>query len=221
MICSRAISDCLVCILERPLHIGLTGGIASGKSTVSGLFGALGIPVIDTDQIARDVVAPGTPLLAHLIGRFGAQLLTPAGELDRRALRERVFAQPTDRAALEALMHPAIMTQLQRRAEAAGGSYQIWAIPLLVEHNLRASVDRVLVVDCAEELQLRRVRVRDGVTLAQARAVLAAQATRAARLAIADDVIVNEGDLERVREQVETLHTRYGTLARETPRQAQ
>jgi dephospho-CoA kinase len=207
--------------LSRPLHIGLTGGIASGKSTVSALFAALGVPVIDTDQIAREVVAPGTPLLARLIDHFGAQLLTPAGALDRRALRERVFAHPADRAALEALMHPAIMAQLQRRSDAAGGVYQIWAIPLLVEHHLTASVDRVLLVDCAEELQLRRVQVRDGVTLAQARAVLAAQASREARLAVAADVIVNDGDLEHIRGQVETLHTRYSTLARETPRQAQ
>ena len=207
--------------MKRPLRIGLTGGIASGKSTVSGLFAALGVPVIDTDQIARELVAPGTPLLARLIERFGAQLLTPAGELDRRALRERIFAEATDRAALEALMHPAIMGELRARALRAGGAYQIWVIPLLVEHDLGATVDRVLLVDCDEELQLRRVQVRDAVTLAQARAVLAAQATRAARLAAADDVIVNEGNLERLREQVETLHTRYGTLARETLRQAQ
>jgi dephospho-CoA kinase len=207
--------------LNHPTHIGLTGGIASGKSTVAGLFAALGVPVIDTDQIARELVAPGTPLLTRVISHFGAQLLTAAGELDRRALRERVFAHAADRAALEALMHPAIMAELQARAHAAGGAYQIWVIPLLVEHDLVGRVDRVLLVDCAEELQLRRVQVRDGVTLAQARAVLAAQASRRARLAAADDVIVNEGNLERVREQVEILHSRYGTLARETPRQAQ
>ena len=207
--------------MSRPLHVGLTGGIASGKSTVSALFAALSVPVIDTDRIARELVAPGTPLLARVISHFGVQLLTPAGELDRRALRERVFAHVADRAALEALMHPAIMAELRRRAESAAGAYQIWVIPLLVEHDLGASVDRVLLVDCAEDLQLRRVQVRDGVTLAQARAVLAAQASRQARQAAADDVIVNEGDLERVREQVEILHTRYSTLARETPRQAQ
>jgi dephospho-CoA kinase len=207
--------------VKRPLQIGLTGGMGSGKSTVSGLFAALGVPVIDTDQIAREVVAPGTALLASVVARFGGQLLTPGGELDRRALRERVFADAAERAALEALMHPAIMAQLQRRAETAGGAYQILVIPLLVEHHLRSSVGRVLLVDCDPDLQLRRVQVRDGVTMAQAQAVLAAQASRAARLAAADDVIVNDGDLERLREQVETLHTRYGTLARETPRQAQ
>ena len=207
--------------MNRAVRIGLTGGIASGKSTVAGLFAALGVPVIDTDQIARDVVIPGTALLERLVARFGEVLLTPAGELDRRALRARIFADPADRAALEELMHPAIMAELQQRSQAAGGRYQILAIPLLVEHNLKASVERVLVVDCSEALQLRRVQVRDGVTLAEARAVLAAQASRAARLAVADDVIVNEGDLAQVRQQVEALHIRYGTLARETLSQAQ
>jgi dephospho-CoA kinase len=207
--------------LRRPLQIGLTGGIASGKSTVSGLFAALGVPVIDTDRIARDVVVPGSALLASVLARFGAQLLTATGELDRPALRELIFADAAARADLEALMHPAIMAELRRRADAAGGPYQLLVIPLLVEHQLRTGVDRVLLVDCAPELQLRRAQVRDGVTLAQAQAVLAAQASRAARLSVADDVIVNDGDLERLREQVETLHTRYSTLARETPRQAQ
>src|SRR3984885_5088288 len=108
--------------MGRPLHIGLTGGIASGKSTVSALFAALGVPVIDTDQIARDVVAPGTELLARVVAHFGAEMLTPAGELNRRALRARVFADPADRASLEAMMHPAIMTELQRRAATGGGA---------------------------------------------------------------------------------------------------
>jgi dephospho-CoA kinase len=207
--------------MASPLRIGLTGGIASGKSTVSALFAALGVPVIDADQIARDIVVAGSPLLARLIAHFGDHMLTAEGELNRRALRERVFANPADRASLEALMHPAIMAELERRAAAAGGAYQILAMALLVEHDLGASVERVLVVDCAEDLQLRRVQVRDGVTLAQARAVLAAQASRAARLALADDVIVNDGDLALLRDQVEALHARYGTLARETPRQAQ
>ena len=207
--------------MHRPLRIGLTGGIASGKSTVGGLFAALGVPVIDTDQIARDVVVPGGPLLAQLVARFGDGLLTPQGQLNRRALRARVFADAGERASLEALMHPAIMAELHRRCATAGGVYQILAIPLLVEHNLRASVDRVLLVDCEEALQLRRVQVRDGVTLAEARKVLAAQASRAARLAAADDVIRNDGDLQQLRGRVEALHALYGTLARETLRQAQ
>jgi dephospho-CoA kinase len=207
--------------LNRPLKVGLTGGIASGKSTVSGLFAALGVPVIDTDQIARDVVAPGTVLLERVLEHFGEGLRLPGGALDRRALRERVFADPRDRQVLESLMHPAIRAELQRRAQAAGGVYQILAIPLLIEQDLKASVDRVLLVDCAPELQLRRVQIRDGVPLAQAQAVLAAQASRAARLSAADDIIMNEGDLAALRGQVENLHARYGALARDTLPQAQ
>jgi dephospho-CoA kinase len=206
---------------NSPLRIGLTGGIASGKSTVGALFAALGVPVIDTDQIARDVVVPGSPLLERVIAHFGEGMLTADGALNRHALRDQVFADPSQRASLEAMMHPVIMAELQRRAAAAGGTYQILSIPLLVERNLGASVDRVLLVDCEEQLQLRRVQVRDGVTLAQARAILTAQASRAARQAVADDVIVNDGDLARVRDRVETLHALYGTLARERLRQAQ
>lgn len=207
--------------MRSPLRIGLTGGIASGKSTVAGLFAALGVPIIDADLIARDVVAPGTALLERLITRFGVRMRTAQGELDRRALREHVFAMAGERADLEALMHPAIMAELHQRSIAAGGAYQILVIPLLVEHDLRSGVDRVLLVDCPEDLQLRRVQVRDGVTRAAAAAILAAQASRAARLAVADDVIVNEGHLGALRDRVAVLHALYGALARETPRQAQ
>ncbi len=201
--------------------VALGGGVASGKSLAATRFAELGIAVYDADQASRDVVAPGSAGLAEIAAAFGSEYLDASGQLDRRALRERVFANPAERAALEALMHPAIMAELQRRADAAAGAYQILAIPLLVEHNLKSRVDRVLVVDCPEELQLRRVQIRDGVTFAQAQAVLAAQASRAARLSVADDIIVNDGDLERLRGQVETLHRRYSTLAHETPRQAQ
>lgn len=193
----------------RVFRIGLTGGIASGKSAVSALFAALGVPVIDTDEIARAVVAPGTPLLARIVERFGPGVLGADGALDRRGLRAIVFADPKARADLEALTHPAIREELERRSAAAGGPYQIIAIPLLVESNARSRVDRVLVVDCSEETQLRRLQARDGATRAQAEAILAAQATRAARLAAADDVITNEGDLSALRDQVEQLHARY------------
>lgn len=195
-----------------PAHvyrIGLTGGIASGKSAVSALFAALGVPVIDTDEIARAVVAPGTPLLGRIVERFGPRVLGADGTLDRRALRDIVFADPQARADLEALTHPAIRAEMERRSAAARGPYQIIAIPLLVESNARSRVDRVLVVDCSEETQLRRLQARDGATRAQAEAILAAQATRAARLAAADDVITNEGDLSALRDQVEQLHARY------------
>lgn len=193
----------------RTYRIGLTGGIASGKSAVSALFSALGVPVIDTDEIARAVVAPGTPLLDRIVERFGPGVLGADGALERRALRDIVFADSGARADLEALTHPAIRAEMERRSAAAGGPYQIVAIPLLVESNARSRVDRVLVVDCSEETQLRRLQARDGATRAQAEAILAAQATRAARLAAADDLITNEGDLSALRAQVERLHTRY------------
>lgn len=205
------------------LRIGLTGGIASGKSTVSRLFAALGVPIIDSDEIARDVVAPGTAGLAAIVARFGAGVLQADGSLDRRRLREIVFADAAARRDLEAITHPAIREEMDRRSARAGGAYQLLAIPLLVEGGrARGRVDRVLVVDCDEDLQVRRVMARDGSTEAQARAVLAAQASRAQRRAVADDVIVNDGDLAALRDQVEALHQRYLATARQgTPDGAQ
>ena len=194
-------------------RVGLTGGIASGKSTAAKFFGALGVPILDSDQVARDVVEPGQPPLERLVQRFGASILTPDGHLDRPALRDIIFSDPKARADLEELTHPAIGAAMQARSASAGGPYQILVIPLLVEKNLRSHVDRVLVVDCAEELQLRRLRARDRSTARQAQAILDAQAPRAVRLKAADDVITNEADMSAVQRQVETLHTRYLELA--------
>ena len=199
----------------RAYRVGLTGGIASGKSTAAKFFGALGVPILDSDQIARDVVEPGQPPLGQLVERFGPSILTPDGHLDRPALREIVFSDPMARADLEALTHPAIGAAMEARSAAAGGPYQILIIPLLVEKNLSAHVDRVLVVDCEEQLQLKRLRAREGSTLEQARAILNAQASRAARLKAADDVIHNDTDMNAVREQVAALHARYLDLAQQ------
>ena len=198
---------------QRVYRVGLTGGIASGKSTVAKFFGALGVPIIDTDQVAREVVEPGQPPLERLVERFGQAILTPDGHLDRPKLREIVFSDPKARADLEALTHPAIGTAVQAWSAAAGGPYQILIIPLLVEKNLASHFDRVLVVDCGEELQIRRLQARDGSTVEQARAILNAQTSRAARLKVAHDVIQNEGDLSAVRDQVSALHARYLELA--------
>jgi dephospho-CoA kinase len=197
----------------RPYRVGLTGGIASGKSTAAKFFGALGVPILDSDQVARDVVEPGQPPLERLVERFGPKILTADGHLDRPALREIVFSDPKARADLEALTHPAIGAAMEARSAAAGGPYQILVIPLLVEKNLAAHVDRVLVVDCDEELQIRRLRDRDGSTPEQADAILKAQAPRTARLKAADDVIHNDSGLSAVRDQVATLHARYLELA--------
>ncbi|HEY8053279.1 MAG TPA: dephospho-CoA kinase [Steroidobacteraceae bacterium] len=194
-------------------RVGLTGGIASGKSTAAKFFGALGVPILDSDQIARDVVEPGQPPLERLVARFGASILTPDGHLDRPALRDIVFSDPKARADLEALTHPAIGAALEARSASAGGPYQILVIPLLVEKHLGSQVDRVLVVDCDEALQIRRLRARDGSTPEQAQAILDAQVSRATRLKAADDVITNEADMSAVSEQVAALHARYLKLA--------
>lgn len=200
-------------VSARAFRVGLTGGIASGKSTAAGFFGAFGVPILDSDQVARDVVEPGQPPLERLVERFGRSILTPDGHLDRPALRDIVFSDPRARADLEALTHPAIGAALEARSALAGGPYQILVIPLLVEKNLAAHVDRVLVIDCDEALQLARLSERDGSTPTQARAIIAAQASRAARLEAADDVIRNDSDRGALERQVRALHTRYLELA--------
>jgi len=193
--------------------VALTGGIASGKSAVGALFEAHGVPVVDSDTIAREIVAPGSPALASIRHRFGEEVIQADGTLDRRALRERVFSDPQARRDLEAITHPAIRARMQAWSKAAVGPYQIHMIPLLAESGGRRDFDRVLVVDCPEELQIRRVMQRDGVDEAAAKAVLAAQASRAARLAMADDVIVNDGDRDGLAASVAALHGRYLQLS--------
>lgn len=200
-------------VVERPLRIGLTGGIASGKSAAAGAFAALGVPVLDADLIAREVVEPGQPALARLASEFGDKVLDDQGRLDRRALRTRVFADPAARHRLEALLHPAIWARLEARSAAAGGPYQVLVIPLLVESGAAGSVDRVLVVDCAVETQVQRLRDRDGESEAGARAMLAAQASREDRLAAADDVLVNDGTPQELAQKVAALDRAYRALA--------
>jgi dephospho-CoA kinase len=199
-------------------RIGLTGGIASGKSTVAGLFAALGVPIIDTDLLSREVVAPGSALLRQITEHFGVQLLNADGALNRQELRKRIFQDLEQRKWLEALLHPAIRELTDARSEAARGPYVIVAIPLLVETDGAARFDRVLVVDCDPDVQLARLMARDGVRREDALRMLAAQAPRAARLAVADDVIHNDGDLASLRGQVERLHAEYVAAAKSTAR---
>jgi dephospho-CoA kinase len=195
------------------IRVALTGGIASGKSAVAALFEARGVPVVDSDAIAREIVAPGSPALEAIRRRFGERILQGDGTLDRRALREQVFADPVARRDLEAITHPAIRARMQEWSQAVTGPYQIHMIPLLVESGGRRDFDRVLVVDCPEELQIQRVMQRDGVDANSARNSLAAQASRAARLAIAGDVIVNDGDRDKLFHDVDALHQRYLQLS--------
>ena len=196
-----------------PLRIGLTGGIASGKSTVADMFADLGVPVIDTDVIAREVVAPGRPALDEIRARFGDGIVDADGRLDRSRLRNVIFADSRARDDLEAILHPRIGAETRRQAAAAGGAYQLIVVPLLVESSLRDFVDRVLVVDCDEDTQIQRLLARDAESPGQARRILAAQASREERLSIADDIIENNGDLASLRRRVEALDVSYRSLA--------
>ncbi len=193
----------------EPLRIGLTGGIASGKSAVAKLFAELGATIIDTDIIAREVVAPGQPALDEIAVQFGNAVIDDNGQLDRAAMRQLIFSNDTARKQLEAIVHPRIRRETVKQASQAGGSYQLIVVPLLTESPLRSFVERILVVDCDENIQIERLLARDTDSEEQARLILAAQASRADRLAIADDVISNDGDLAETKRQVEALHKSY------------
>ena len=197
----------------RPYLVGLTGGIASGKSTVAGAFRRLGITVIDADVVSRQVVEPGSPLLAALADRFGSTILDPDGRLNRARLRALVFSDAAALAALNSLTHPVIRARLLADAAAADGPYVLLEVPLLVEGGLSREVDRVLVVDCDEARQRERLVARDGSGPAEVDAILKAQASRAARLAAADDVVENSGSLADLDVAVADLDRRYRALA--------
>ena len=192
--------------------VGLTGGIASGKSEVTRRFEALGVTVADADLAARAVVAPGSPALAMISERFGPGMLLGDGALDRTRLRAHVFADVAERKALEAITHPAIRELLRTQCEQAEGPYAIAAIPLLTEAGGReayAWLDRILVVDAPEALQLARLMQRDGNDAVLAQRMIDAQASRAQRLALADDVVANDGQPDALQAQVERLHGAY------------
>jgi len=196
-------------------RIGLTGGIASGKSTVADFFAALGVPVVDTDVIAREVVAPGEPALSEIRDAFGEDVIAEDGSLDRSRLRKIVFADEARRMDLEGILHPRIRATALRQASLASGPYVIIAVPLLYESPLNKTMDRILVVDCSEETQLQRLLARDNESEEQARRIIAAQASRTERLSIADDVISSETSLNDTRDAVGSLHESYLTLAKQ------
>jgi dephospho-CoA kinase len=195
--------------MGQALRIGLTGGIGSGKSEASREFARLGVPVIDTDVIARELVRPGQPALAEIVARFGAEMLDENGNLDRIRLRKTVFSEPGLRKQLEAILHPRIRDRAVALTKQAEGPYCILVIPLLLETSGDYPLDRILVIDSPTELQVERIAARDGLSESEIKTVLETQASRAQRLAIADDIIVNDSSPEHLRSEIERLHRLY------------
>lgn len=195
------------------LAVGLTGGIGSGKTAVSDAFAHRGVPVIDTDVLARELVGPGEPALTEIVNLFGPACLDATGALDRGYMRQTVFADTALRRRLEAILHPRIHRAVRERLAALEAPYGLVVVPLLLEAGMADLFQRILVVDAPEALQVERVMRRDGVDSLQAQRMVAAQASRAQRLALADDVIENSGDLAELDTQVEALHRKYLALA--------
>lgn len=193
----------------KPWILGLTGGIGSGKSAVVEQFASLGVHMVDADQAARWVVEPGRPALLQIAQHFGDGVLLPTGELNRAALRERIFADPAERQWLERLLHPLIRSEIADHLARADSAYAIMVSPLLIESGQYRTVDRVLVVDVPEVLQIARTVARDQASEEQVRAILKVQAAREERLRHADDVLVNDRDLSWLRSEVERLHHFY------------
>ena len=196
--------------MSRPFVVGLTGGIGSGKSAAAQEFSRLGAAVVDTDAIARELTDAGGAALPDIKRLFGDAFLLASGAMDRKMMREHVFADPVAKQALEALLHPMIRAESDRRIGAAGGPYVVHVVPLLIEsRDYRRRVDRVLVVDCPEAKQVERVGARSGLSESEVLAIIRTQLPRAERLAAADDVVDNSGTLDALRKQVAVLHHKY------------
>lgn len=194
--------------------VGLTGGIGSGKSAAADCFAALGVGLVDTDAIAHELTAAGGAAMPALVAAFGADVAAADGALDRGRMRRLAFADPTARGSLEGILHPLIRKLSAERCRLAGSPYVILAVPLLVESgSYRERCDRIVAVDCPESLQISRVMARNGLSEAEVRAIMATQASRAERLAVADDVIANDGDLANLEMQVGELHREYLRLS--------
>jgi dephospho-CoA kinase len=200
--------------MKNRFSVGLTGGIGSGKSTVADLFAARGAAIIDTDLIAHRLCAPDGAAIAAIRAEFGAAFIGADGAMDRSAMRAKVFSDPAAKQRLEAILHPLIRAETERAAQQAQGDYLMPVVPLLVESgDWTRRVTRVLVIDCPEALQIQRVMQRNRMSEAQVHAIMAQQASRAARLAAADDVIVNDADASALAPQVDRLHALYLSLA--------
>jgi len=197
--------------------VGLTGGIGSGKTTVANMFAERGATVVDTDAIAHQLTAPGGIAIPAIRAEFGDDFIEPSGAMDRAKIRAEVFADPTSKKRLEAILHPLIRQESEREAATSEGAYVIFVVPLLVESNRwRERVTRILVVDCPETQQIERVMARNGMSRSQVIAIMTNQATRAERLAVADDIILNETTAEAIAPKIDQLHALYLRLASET-----
>ncbi|MCY4154068.1 MAG: dephospho-CoA kinase [Gammaproteobacteria bacterium] len=198
--------------MKRPLRVGLTGGIGSGKSTVKTCFDGLGVPTIDADEISHRITKPGQAAFNEVVALFGAHSLDNAGNLDRRRLRRQVFREPTLKKRLEAIIHPRVREEIQAFIKQIDYAYCVICIPLLLETGAQTTVDRVLVVDAPEALQVARVGLRDNAEEQQTRSIISAQVSREQRLRAAHDIIVNDGNIDAVKTQVERLHEKYRNL---------
>ncbi|MDZ7735359.1 MAG: dephospho-CoA kinase [Gammaproteobacteria bacterium] len=199
--------------MYRPFRIGMTGGIGSGKSTVGECFRSLGVEVLDADQITRELTAPEQLVLDEIRSIFGNEAINSRGELSRTFLRSRIFTNNDQRKRLEALLHPRVYERLGEYSDKLDAAYVVWIVPLLLETRSADRVDRVLVIDCPEELQVQRAAARDQQSGADIREIMNRQLTREARLKQADDVILNDGELKSIRGKVQDLHHKYLSLA--------
>lgn len=198
--------------MNRPLRVGLTGGIGSGKSAVMNFFDELGAPTIDADEISRRITEPGQAAFDEVVVLFGQESLDESGNLNRQKLRELIFAVPALKKELEAIIHPRVYARVREFTESTDYPYCVACIPLLLETGAQDTVDRVLVVDAPEELQVARVSLRDGADERQTRSIIRSQAGRAERLRAAHDIIVNDGTISNMKVQVERLHGRYMSI---------
>lgn len=203
------------------LRIALTGGIASGKSTVAERFRELGVPVIDTDRLARDAIEPGSPALDRLVSLCGNDILHSDGSLNRGELRERIFRDEKLRRDVEAVLHPEIFRRMDAEISSSTGPYVVVEIPLLAETGSAEKFDRVLTVDCPESVQINRLMERDGIDIVAAKRMLSAQAPREQRLALADDLIENTGSKQHLIASVDRLHEKYLRFASQPEKPAQ
>lgn len=194
------------------LRIGLTGGIGSGKSTACEIFSELKVPVIDADVIAVKAVKPGMPALQSIIDEFGVKIITKDGYLNRKELRDRIFKNESDRRKLESILHPVIYKEIARQTKSINSAYCIISIPLLLETGTSDIIDRILVIDIPKELQLSRASARDNASLKNIETIIHSQISRDDRLAAADDIINNEGDIENLRKQIYDLHEFYKSI---------